>query len=134
VDVAVSHEVGLFGTPSTPYVGGMAKNEKMSVQLGFSRGAGGEFVPRSGGTRTRLTGLEATSLTAIEERQFRLYKPMVIDRVKSRFASLADAEAWFASGEVPGFGPEMTPAKLVKRGLGAQVIEAINAIEAGVHA
>lgn len=126
--------LGLFGRPSSAYVDGMAKNEKMSFQLGFSRGAGGAFVRRSGGTRTRLAGIEATSLTAIEDRQFRLYKPLVIERVKNRFASIADAEAWFANGQVPGFGPEVTPEKLVKRGLGAQVIEAINAIEAGVHA
>ncbi len=75
---------------------------------------------------------EATPLPVVEERQIALYRDRVLRRVQKRFESTAAAERWFVEGKLPGYSE--TPQELVRAGLGADVIEAINAIEAGVYA
>jgi len=83
-------------------------------------------------TRRHRLAPKDPSLLSVEAVQLALYKPMILDRVARRFSTRDAAVAWFEAGTVTGF--DRSPAALVRAGLGAQVIEAVNAIEAGVHA
>lgn len=73
------------------------------------------------------------SLSAVAEKQIELYKPIVIERVASRFKVPEEAEHWFNSGRISGYG-ELSPADLVRRGHVDSVVRAIDAINAGVFA
>lgn len=93
-------------------------------------------VRRNAEANKVLTVAEHKALLVLEaaaEEQLQLYKPVVIDRVRGRFETPEQAEAWFDNGSVPGFA-EDTPRELVSQGHADWVIHAIDAIEAGVHA
>jgi hypothetical protein len=75
----------------------------------------------------------ADEMVQVEQTQIDLYKSKVLDRVRFRFSTPEAAETWFENGRVPGYG-DKTPLQMVAAGHAARLIEAINAIEAGVHA
>lgn len=84
------------------------------------------------GTRGRYDRKAQAALRIALQKRLALYRPMVIARVRDRFTSEAEALTWFETGTVPGYGK--SPRELVLAGHAAWVIEAIDAIEAGVHA
>lgn len=96
----------------------------------------GAKIP-GGAAATKVVLEERTSrveaeIAEIEKTQVSLYRDMIIERVANRFSTREAAERWFAEGRIPGYG-EKTPRQMVEQGKAARVIEAINAIEAGVH-
>lgn len=77
--------------------------------------------------------MQKIGLGAEDGDRFEQNKSVIMDRVRLRFSSVAKAEAWFIHGRIPGYG-EKTPEHLVRIGKGDQVILALDAIRAGVHA
>lgn len=57
----------------------------------------------------------------------------ILNRVEPRFGSALIAYAWFRSEPLPGFAG-MTPMQLVREGRADEVMEYIDAVEAGLHA
>lgn len=57
----------------------------------------------------------------------------IINRVEPRFGSALIAYAWYRSEPLSGFGG-LTAMQLVRDGRAADVLEFIDAVEAGVHA
>lgn len=57
----------------------------------------------------------------------------VLNRVAPRFGSALIAYAWYRSEPLAGFGG-LTAMQLVREGRADEVMEYINAVEAGVHA
>ena len=90
------------------------------------------FAERSGMAKDRFLAAEK-SLSAAAEKQIELYKPIVLERVANRFKDLGEAEDWFDSGRISGYG-DLSPADLVRKGHADWVVEAIDAINAGVFA
>jgi hypothetical protein len=68
-----------------------------------------------------------------DSKQLELYAELVVDRVEDRFATRAEALQWFRNAPLPGWG-DATAEQLVAIGKVAQVIETIDAINAGVYA
>lgn len=101
------------------------KIEEIKIQ----RVAGGEAD--LGGHRDVVSNTQA-ELQKVEQEQLGLYRDVVLERVEKRFTSKEAAAIWFDTGNVPGFNSSAD--QMVRKGLAAQVIEAINAIEAGVYA
>jgi hypothetical protein len=60
-------------------------------------------------------------------------KMQVIDRVKLRFATPELAWRWYQTKPLPGFSG-LTAAQLVEAGRGREVLEYIEAVDAGVYA
>lgn len=56
----------------------------------------------------------------------------IIQRVRPRFATAAEAEAWYASTPLPGLSG-LTARELVDAGRGDEVLEYVAAVDAGVH-
>lgn len=56
---------------------------------------------------------------------------LVLDRLRPRFGSLDEAIEWYACSPVPGFGDE-TAMSLVHSGRAVEVLDYINAVDAGV--
>ena len=54
-----------------------------------------------------------------------------MDRIKQRFAMLEEARAWYESAALPGFSGQ-TARQLVEAGRGQDVIDYIEAVDAGV--
>lgn len=82
--------------------------------------------------RARIDRKAQATVRAALNRRLKLYKPMVIDHVRDRFETEAAAEEWFDKGTVPGF--DKSARQLVLAGRVGWVLEAIDAINAGVHA
>lgn len=57
----------------------------------------------------------------------------ILNRVEPRFGSALIAYAWYRSEPLAGFGG-MTAMQLVREGRAAEVMDYIDAVEAGVHA
>jgi hypothetical protein len=57
----------------------------------------------------------------------------VINKVEPRFGSTLMAYAWYRSEPLPGFSGQ-TAMQLVRSGRGEEVLEYIDAVDAGVHA
>ncbi len=60
----------------------------------------------------------------------------ILNRVEPRFGSALIAYAWYRSEPLPGFGG-LTPdpmQQLVQSGQAAEVMDYIDAVEAGLHA
>lgn len=57
----------------------------------------------------------------------------VLNKVEPRFGSALLAYAWYRSEPLPGFGGQ-TAMQLVRQGQAEQVLELIDAVDAGVHA
>jgi hypothetical protein len=60
-------------------------------------------------------------------------KMQIIDRVKPRFATLELAWSWYQTMLLPGFSG-LTATQLVEAGRGCEVLEYIDAVDAGVYA
>lgn len=90
------------------------------------------FAERGRMDKDRFLAAEK-SLSAAAEKQIKLYKPIVLERVANRFKDLGEAEDWFDSGRISGYG-DLSPADLVRQGHADWVVEAIDAINAGVFA
>ena len=57
----------------------------------------------------------------------------ILNKVEPRFGSALLAYAWFRSEPLPGFGGQ-TAMQLVREGKADEVLEMIDAVDAGVHA
>ena len=57
----------------------------------------------------------------------------ILNKVEPRFGSALVAYAWYRSEPLPGFGGQ-TAMQLVRDGKADQVLEFIDAVDAGVHA
>jgi hypothetical protein len=57
----------------------------------------------------------------------------VINKVEPRFGSTLMAYAWYRSEPLPGFSGQ-TAMQLVRSGRGEEVLEYVDAVDAGVHA
>jgi hypothetical protein len=57
----------------------------------------------------------------------------VINKVEPRFSSTLMAYAWYRSEPLPGFSGQ-TAMQLVRSGRGEEVLEYVDAVDAGVHA
>ena len=57
----------------------------------------------------------------------------VINKVESRFGSALIAYAWYRSQPLPGFSGQ-TAMQLVRSGRAADVLDYVDAVDAGVHA
>lgn len=57
----------------------------------------------------------------------------VLARVGPRFYSQADALEWYRTQPLPGFGGK-TSMDLVNQGRGAEVMDCLDAVAAGIHA
>jgi hypothetical protein len=57
----------------------------------------------------------------------------ILNRVEPRFGSALIAYAWYRSEPLAGFGG-LTPMQLVRDGQAAEVMDYIDAVDAGVHA
>ena len=57
----------------------------------------------------------------------------ILNKVASRFGSMLMAYAWYRSEPLPGFSGQ-TPMRLVLDGRANEVLEYIDAVDAGVHA
>ena len=57
----------------------------------------------------------------------------VLELVEPRFASVLESMAWFDTEALPGFSG-LTARKLVEQGHGAEVINYVRAVDAGLHA
>lgn len=57
----------------------------------------------------------------------------IINKVEPRFGSAMMAYAWYRSEPLAGFSGQ-TPMQLVQNGRAAEVIEYVDAVDAGVHA
>ncbi len=57
----------------------------------------------------------------------------VLNKVEDRFGSPLIAYAWFRSQPLPGFGGQ-TAMNLIQDGRGSDVLEYIDAVDAGIHA
>jgi hypothetical protein len=57
----------------------------------------------------------------------------VINKIEPRFGSTLMAYAWYRSEPLPGFSGQ-TAMQLVRSGRGEEVLEYIDAVDAGVHA
>ncbi len=57
----------------------------------------------------------------------------VINKVEPRFGSTLIAYAWYRSEPLPGFSGQ-TAMQLVRSGRGEEVLEYVDAVDAGVHA
>ena len=92
-------------------------NEDLARSAGLSKGA---VQPKdriaSGETQRRLRELVA-----------------VIDRVEPRFGSALMAYAWYRSESLPEFSGQ-TAMQLVRSGRADEVLDYIDAVDAGVHA
>lgn len=60
-------------------------------------------------------------------------KNQILDRVRPRFESRAKAQAWYRSSPLAGFSG-LTAQQMVRNGRRDEVVEYLNAIDAGVHA
>lgn len=56
---------------------------------------------------------------------------LVLERLRPRFGSLDEAVEWYASSPVPGFS-DATAMSLVHSGRGGEVLDYVNAVDAGV--
>jgi hypothetical protein len=57
----------------------------------------------------------------------------IVNRVEPRFGSALLAYAWFRSDPLPGYGG-LTAMHLLQQGRAAEVMDLIDAVDAGVHA
>lgn len=57
----------------------------------------------------------------------------ILNRVEPRFGSALIAYAWYRSEPLPGFGG-LTAMQLVRDGHAAEVMDYLDAVEAGIHA
>ena len=57
----------------------------------------------------------------------------ILNKVEPRFGSALLAYAWYRSEPLPGFGGQ-TAMQLVRDGKADEVLEMIDAVDAGVHA
>lgn len=57
----------------------------------------------------------------------------ILDRVTPRFATRRDAQAWYRAEPIVGFGG-LTAQRLVRMGRGIEVLNYLDASDAGVHA
>ena len=87
--------------------------------------------------RTAGLGKDAVSHTASmtsQDTQKRLRAMVeIIDRVKPRFGSDVIAYAWYRSEPLPGFSGQ-TAMQLARANRAADVLDYIDAVDAGVHA
>lgn len=57
----------------------------------------------------------------------------IINKVEPRFGSALIAYAWYRSEPLPGFSGQ-TPMQLVREGRAEEVLDYVDAVDAGVHA
>ena len=57
----------------------------------------------------------------------------IIEKIRPRFVSAAEAEAWYASAPLPGLSG-LTARQLVDAGRSDEVLAYIDAISRGIHA
>ena len=57
----------------------------------------------------------------------------ILNKVEPRFGSALMAYAWYRSEPLPGFGG-MTAMRLVREGMATEVLDFIDAVDAGVYA
>jgi hypothetical protein len=108
---------------------------------------GGFFAPRKIAEALRTTSEEVARTAGLgrdavqrkerirSDRTQRRLREMVeiINKVESRFGSALMAYAWYRSEPLPGFSGQ-TAMQLVRGGRATEVLEYVDAIDAGVHA
>jgi hypothetical protein len=57
----------------------------------------------------------------------------ILNLIEARFAAAASAQVWYRSEPLSGFAGR-TARQLVQAGRGAEVVEFVQAVDAGVHA
>jgi Protein of unknown function (DUF2384). len=86
----------------------------------------------------KAAGLDRDALAPSEDAgrastQRRLHEMLeILDRVVPRFGTRSDAYAWYRAEQLPGFSGS-TPMQLVLQGRAAEVIDYIDAVDAGVY-
>ena len=91
-----------------------------------------EDLPRSAGLSK--AAVQRKDRIASGETQRRLREVVdVIDRGEPRFGSTLMAYAWYRSAPLPGFSGQ-TAMQLVRSGRAADVLDYMDAVDAGVHA
>lgn len=107
----------------------------------------GVFVPKKIAAQLRTTSAEVARTVGLgrdavqraerirSDRTQRRLREMVeiLNRVEPRFGSALVAYAWYRSEPLPGFDGQ-TAMQLVREGRAAEVLEYIEAVDAGVHA
>ncbi|MET3578729.1 hypothetical protein ABID19_001754 [Mesorhizobium robiniae] len=108
---------------------------------------GGFFAPRKIAEALRTTSEEVARTAGLgrdavqrkerirsDKTQRRLREMVeIINKVEPRFGSALMAYAWYRSEPLPGFSGQ-TAMQLVRGGRAAEVLEYVDAIDAGVHA
>lgn len=108
---------------------------------------GGVFVPKKIAARLRTTSEEVARTVGLgrdavqrkerirSDRTQRRLREMVeiLNRVEPRFGSALVAYAWYRSEPLPGFDGQ-TAMQLIREGRAAEVMEFLEAVDAGVHA
>ncbi|MBV8768268.1 MAG: DUF2384 domain-containing protein [Hyphomicrobiales bacterium] len=108
---------------------------------------GGILAPRKIAEALRTTSAEVARTAGLgrdavqrkdrvrSDRTQRRLREMVeiINKVEPRFGSALIAYAWYRSEPLPGFSGQ-TPMQLVRNGRSDEVLDYIDAVDAGVHA
>src|SRR5258708_578569 len=107
--------------------------ELMRPTMGLVRYADdGFFVPRTAGLGK--DAVQRKERVRSDKTQRRLREMVeIINKVEPRFGSALMAYAWYRSEPLPGFSG-LTAMQLVRSGRVDEVLEYIDAVDAGVHA
>jgi len=123
------------------------KTAKVNV-MGFAQySENGVFAPRKIAEAFRTTSEEVARTVGLgkdaiqrkdrvrsDKTQRRLREMIeVVNKVEPRFGSALMAYAWYRSEPLPGFSGQ-TAMQLVRSGRGEEVLDYIDAVDAGVHA